>query len=332
MPPFAVSWGHKKKTSASPTSTSSATPPVVQQTSQQINPQASPPVQPAVIVQGSKTINTETVTFVDGQTFQGQTYNLPLADINQLELVTTITSVTSTLAATDFANLIDHIQVADGSGHIFANIPGGTFVYDNYTRYNIPCPATVISNTISTGATSGTATLDYLNARIPAGAGGSTGCQLTIFYSALQSSASAMTMTCSISVMFGDCQGYATRYTNQSINMAAGDNFLQTNSVPQQNLISEVFIRKLGTASYLGYVRLQANGMVVEQQFTYAQLTARMRRRFLSTSAFESDTIVLAEPGQFVMNSTSEFDVNMSSAVNGVQFVWVWYEPVASLP
>ena len=236
--------------------------------------------------------------------------------------------MTATLNATDFANLIDHIQVADGSGRVFANIPGGNFVYDNYTRYSIPVPTSVQSNVIASAATSGSATLVYRNLRIPAAAGGETGCQLTVYYSAILSSASAMTATSKIIVRFGNCQGYKTRYAVQSLNLASGDNLLQTNSVPQSNMISELFIRKLGTDSYLSYVRIQTNNIVIEQQLNEPSIVQRDLDRFYG--AFETGTLVLAEPGQWAMNSTSEFDVNMSSAVNNVQFVWVWYEPATA--
>lgn len=300
----------------------------VTQVSPQVNPQVGAPVQPATLTQGTKTINTETVTFAAGQTFQGQTYNLPLIDVTELELYLTLTSVTATLNATDFANLIDHIQVADGSGRVFANIPGGNFVYDNYTRYSIPVPTSVQSNVIASAATSGSATLVYRNLRIPAAAGGETGCQLTVYYSAILSSASAMIATSKIIVRFGNCQGYKTRYAVQSLNLASGDNLLQTNSVPQSNMISELFIRKLGTDSYLSYVRIQTNNIVIEQQLNEPSIVQRDLDRFYG--AFETGTLVLAEPGQWAMNSTSEFDVNMSSAVNNVQFVWVWYEPATA--
>jgi len=302
--------------------------PVVSQVSPSVNPTLGAPVQPAQLTQGLKTVNTETITLgtTATQAIQGQTYNLPLIDIIALEFQISITSVTGSFNATDFAKLIDHIQIADGSGHIFANIPGGTFVYDNYTRYNTPPPTTVLSNTIASGATSGTATLVYHNTRTPAASGGETGCQLTVYYTATApSSATALVFTNRIQVRFGNCQGYKTRYANQNITLASGDNLLQTNSVPQSNLISELFIRTLGTATYLNYVRIQTNNVVIEQQLYESQIAQRDKDRFYGS--FEADTLVLAEPGQWAMNSTSEFDVNMSSAVTGAQFVWVWYEP-----
>jgi len=303
--------------------------PAVSQVSTVIDPRAAPPVQPAIIASGTKTVNTETIsTTSGGGTVQGQTYNLALMDIITVEFYLTITSVTSTINATDFTNLIDHIQIADGQGGIFMNIPGGTFIYDNYTRYITQPPTSVGSNTIASSATSGTALLIIPNLRIPAAAGGTTGCQLTFFYAATPSSATAMTFTNRITVRFGNCGGYATRYSYQSLNLASGDNLLQTNSTPQSNLISELFIRKLGTATYLNYVRIQTNGQVIEQQLYENQIVQRDKDRFFGS--FESDTLVLAEPGQFAMNSTSEFDINMTSAVNSVQLVWVWFVPAAS--
>ena len=304
----------------------------VSQTSPVIDPRAAPPAQPAVIAAGVKTVNTEVVSVASGTT-QGQTYNLPLMDVITVELYLTISAVTGSLAVTDFCNLIDHIQVADGQGGIFAKIPGGTFLYDNYTRYTTPPPTTLVSNVIASAATSGSALIVLPNIRIPAAAGGTTGCQLTVFYAAFLSAATVMTVTDRITVRFGNCGGYATRYQVQNLNLAAGDNLIQTNSTPQSNLISELFIRNIATtsanrAAYFNYVRIQTNGQVIEQQLFVNQIIQRDLERWYG--AFALGTLVLGEPGQFAMNSTSEFDVNMVSAVNTVQFVWVFYVPAAS--
>jgi hypothetical protein len=318
------------------TSTSKTTrSPAAQQINPTIDPRQAPPAQPAVIASGVKTVNTESITCVSGSTVQGQTYNLALMDVITIEIYL-VATIGATINASDMASFIDHVQVADGQGGIFANIPGGTFLYDNYSRYATPNGAPVLqSNTIASAATSGTALLVIPNIRIPAAAGGQTGCQLTVFYSAIPASAASATLSSRISVRFGSCGGYATRYQVQTINTASGDNLLQTNSTPQSNLISELFLRSLGSRTYVNYIRIQTNGQVIEQQLYENQIQQRMQDRFPPSSGttagnFATTTLVLAEPGQFAMNSTSEFDLNMSSAVNGVQLVWVFYVPAAS--
>jgi hypothetical protein len=300
------------------------------------NPRAPPPVQPGALQQGTKIINTETVA-LGSSPFQGQTYNLPLMDINAIELDVSGSITGTTTAAVDTSAVISYITVADSNGSIFMNIPGGNFVYDNYSRYSTPAPTAVQSNSTAAGASSFTpASLTYLNVRIPASLGGTTGCQLTIYYSplAVLPGATGATVSNQILVHFGATDGYRTRYAYQSLNLVTGDNLLQTQSTPQSNLISEVFMRNLpsaftpaGAYGDINFLRITTNGQTIEPNLSGRTLYSRDIRRFgpSGTLPFESTTAVLGESSLFALNSSSEFDVNMAAGANA-QFVWVWYE------
>lgn len=303
------------------------------------NPRAPPPSQPSAVQQGTKIINAEQKSLATGIT-QGQTYNLPLMDINKLEFDISGTITGTTTAAVDTSLVIDHFTVADGNGNIFMNIPGGTFAYDNYARYSTPSPTTAQSNSTAAAASSLTvASLVFPNVRIPAAIGGTTGCQLTVYYNTLSTfpGATAVAVTNSISVHFGATDGYRTRYSYQTISLSSGSNHLQTNSVPQSNLISELFLRGLPTNftaadSYgdISYLQISTNGAVVEGNLTGQQLYARDIARFgpANTLPFQATTAVLAEPSLFAMNSSSEFILDMTAS-GSPTFVWVWYEQVA---
>ena len=304
-----------------------------------VNPRAPPPAQTASLAQGVKTVNAEQRSLASS-TLQGQTYNLPLGDINELEFDLSGTITGTTTSAVDTAAVIDHITIADGKGNIFMNIPGGTFIYDNYSRYSTPAPTAVQSNVTAAGASSLTsAALVLLNVRIPAALGGTTGCQITVYYAPLGAfpGATGVSVTNVISAHFGATDGFRTRYSYQSIGLSAGSNHLQTNSVPQANLISELFLRNLpsnfnGAGGYggLSYLQISTNGAVIEGNLTGPMLYARDIKRFgpAGSLPFESTTAVLGEGSTFAMNSSSEFIVDMSSA-GTPQFVWIWYEQVA---
>ena len=334
--PFAFTWGASQKKGVTPSSPSSGIPPSIAPGS---NPRAPPPTQSRALAQGTKVVNTESIALRSGKTTQGQTYNLPLSDINKLQLDLSSTTFTGTLTdAIDTTAVIDHISLADASGAVFANIPGGTFLLDNYNRFTVPKPTYTPSFNNATTATALTdASLLIPNTRIPAASGGTTGCQLTVTYAALPAGLTALTVSDSIRVHFGATDGYQTRYVAQNLALVSGDNLLQTNSVPQTELISELFIRDMPagySSNYdIDYVRIQTNGQVIEGNLSGSALAARNIEQFPNSSGsaptFQTDTVCLLEGSYFAMNSSSEFDINMLDAASSAQFVWVFYSKVA---
>jgi hypothetical protein len=285
------------------------------------NPKAAAPLSPPVIAKGQQPNFTETFTLATTVT-QGNSYNLPTSqDVIGLQLQLSGT-VTTPSAGWDAANVIQRIEIYNGAGSLKMNIPGGTFLYDQYTRFSGVKPTAVRTNTVSSSATTFTATIQVIGLRLPA----ANGCNVTIYYNTLAgtaSSAAAVSVTNAVQAIFGSSGGHQSRMRTQTFSLNIGDNLLQTNSVPQGVAIYEVFMRGWSSIAHLDHISIESGTAVVEQNLKEAAIVQRMTD--LDLDSYETTTLVLREPGPFIMDANGLFNVNCGTA-DTPTFTWYWVE------
>lgn len=286
------------------------------------NPKAAAPLQPAVIQKGQQPNFTEGFT-LSSSVIQGNAYNTPTSqDIIGLQCLIS-GSVTTPSAAWDVSSIVERIEIYNRAGKLVMNIQGGTFLYDLYTRFAAVKPAAVRSNSVTATATTFSATIQVIGLRLPA----KNGPYAVNFYyntlAATKSSAASIAFTNAVSAIFGSANGITTRMRNQTFTLAAGDNYLQTLSVPQGVPIYEVFMRGWSAIGNLSYVQIESGSGVVEQNLKESAIVQRMTD--LDLDSYETTTLVLREPGPFIMDSNGTFDLNLGTA-DSPTITWYWVE------
>jgi hypothetical protein len=297
-----------------------------------LNPRMPAPLTAPVIARGQQRQGVDQVILQTGTgalPIPGSQYNMSNAqDIIGLSLVMSAT-ITTPSGAWDMANAINRIEISDRFGRLKASIPGGTFLYDAYTRFTATKPTAVRANTIGTAATTGTAVIQLPGLRLPAKLGP---WQIVIWYNTVAgtgSAAAAITVTNQINAVFGSANGMISRWRYQTFNLAGAaggsDNLLQTQSVPQQVPIYEVFFRNFGNVTHLNFVQIESGTTVVESSLFESSIA--QRDIDLDYGAYEATTLVLREPGPFIMDATGVFNVNLTTAEPALQIVWYFTEP-----
>jgi hypothetical protein len=283
-----------------------------------VNPQPMLPSQQ--IATGSKVIQAEQRTLSTTVLVPGQTYVVGGGDIGSLHLEMSFTAG-GTYAATDFANLISYIQIQNSDGSYTSNIPGGTFLYDNYTRFTQPVPSAVLSNTIAANASSGSAVIDIPNILLPAALGPY---RVTFYYGTVPSGATTFALTNQWSIIFAPCGGIRTCYSYQNQPLVVGQNHFESVAAPMNVPIVDVMFRSLSAITDIQYFRIVNDGQVVESYLTEINVHQRAIQRF--NNAFETTTLPLLEPNEFVLKpgANTEFVINSTVADAAAQEVWIY--------
>lgn len=289
--------------------------------SNQVNPRSPSAVPVGLGESSTYDLGTRNVTLTTALTTD-QTLNLPmLADTIRLDFGITLT-VTGSLSGTgDAVNAIDHIQLATAQGMIKAIIPG-TFIKINFLRFS----SNKTNLTSTTGTSSPiTVTVPIVGLRLPRTYGP---WQLTVFYAAYTNigftGATGATMANHIIGYYGSAGGKISRYLNQVLPLSSGTNMIQTNSVPQNVPIAELFISGLANQTDITQLLLQTNGQIIEPNVSGAFLVARAQERLIGT--LPTGQLLLLPTTQFTLNSSSEFQITDSQSDPGSAFVWYWLE------
>jgi hypothetical protein len=284
------------------------------------HPRAASPAPPSVLARGTRIIDSEQKT-LGSATVPGRMYVLS-GEIINLELAMSFSATTGPTAATDFAKLIDHIQIADGAGDIVCNIPGGTALYDNYVRFTVPKPIATPANSIAAAATSGSAVLQLPGLRLAAARGPH---QITFYYSAAPAGSAGFALTNTFRVFYGDAAGYESRISYQAFSLATGDNHLENLGVPQGRAIGELFMENWTSVTNLSRIAIFTGSVVVEENLTEASIA--QRDLLYDYGKYETTTLVLREPATFILGPTSQFIVSLAAA-DTPTFVWYTLEKV----
>lgn len=313
------------------------------------DPRAAAPAKSTNFTTSGKVITTESFTLGSAVT-QGQTYPLPtLGDITSLTMSLSETSVTGSGSVTlDFANIIDHITIANRNGTTFDNIPVrdpfanglNPAIYDLDTLFIQPTPTSVRSNHLaaSTALSGSLATLTIPGIRCCAEDGP---WEATVYYNAITSfggttgGVTALGGTNRIRVGYGDAGGYNTKISYQTIpTTGTGDYHLETTGIIKNTLINHVLLQNIsaGTAhlSYLDHAVINSHGMNIDSNLSEAEIVQGMTDKF--NNAFGTLTLVPTAGGaaintQFTIGDSDEFILNWGTSASNVQVVYQYLLP-----
>lgn len=314
------------------------------------DPRSSAPAKQTNFTTSGKVITTESFT-LGSAVSQGQTYPLPtLGDITSITMSLAETSVTGSGSVTlDYANIIDHITIANRNGTIFDNIPIrdpfanglSPALYDLDTLFIQPVPTSVRSNQVaaSTALSGALATLTIPGIRCCAEDGP---WELTTYYNTVSSfggttgGVTALGGTNRIRVGYGDAGGYNTKFSYQTVpTLGTGDYHLETTGIIKNTLINQVLFQNIsnGTAhlSYVDHFVINSHGMNIDTNLSEAEVVQGMTDKY--NNAFGTKTLVPTAGGaavntQFTIGDSDEFIINVpTTAITNCQIVYQYLLP-----
>ena len=273
-------------------------------------------------------MGTRNITLTQGVTTDQSLPLSMLGDTIQLDFEFSNTYTGWSGGTIDVTNSIDHIQLATAKGIIMASIPGN-FLKLNYLRFspqrnNAPS----VAQAYASGVTTISGTISIPGLRLPKAYGP---WQLTVFYTSIATASlpsgtgvTAVQVSNHIIGTFGNTGGKISRYMNQSFPLVSGSQMVQTNSVPQNVPIAELFLSGLASTSDITQIVLQTNGQVIEPNISGSLLVSRAAGRLVGT--LPPGQLILLPSTQFTLNSSSMFQITDSQADSGNAFMWYWLE------
>jgi hypothetical protein len=312
-------------------------------------PRSPAPAKSTSFTTSGKVITTESFT-LGSAVSQGQTYPLPtLGDITSITLTLSETSVTGSGSVTlDFANIIDHITIANRNGTIFDNIPIkdpfanglNPAIDDLIPLFVKPTPTTHRTNQLaaSTALSGNLATLTIPGIRCAAEDGP---WEFTTYYNAITGfggttgGVTALSGTNRIRVGYGDAGGYNTKFSYQTIpTTGTGDYHLETTGIIKNTLINHVILENIsaGTAhlAYLDHAVINSHGMNIDSNLSEYEIVQGMTDIYYN--AFGALTLVPTAGGaavntQFTIGDSDEFILNWGTSASNVQVVYQYLLP-----
>lgn len=299
------------------------------------------PSNPVTAKRGTRnafTVATEKVSL--GTTpFPGQTYTLPSEndDINEFVLTSTIAVTYATAPATTDVlpgnyGAYSNIWITSQDGKQIVNISGSDVlnIYPDLSQYNLAASANTGIGTGSATTITYTGTIDIPGLSLPrTGKAGSYKSQfqystLSAFNSTAGKVATAVSVTTTIQVLFGDTISGKTAYLQtQQLSLVSGQNVLAPVAAVQGPEIQEIILSGFAADSYLNYIQIQnADGSTVEPQLTEAMLAQRDKQEI--QAARPTGTFWLREPSSITISPSSVFTIWTNNTVSALRIVYYW--------
>lgn len=217
----------------------------------------------------------------------------------------------------NYTKLIDHIRLASTTGMIKAIIPGN-FLELLHIRFSSSHTKMIISPDGSSEVP-----MYIPGITLPRSYGP---WQLTVFYNdnGWSKKRKDIILSNHIGGYYGNVNGMIGRYISQEIPLYCGSNMIQTLAVPQNVPINELMLRGLTGSNPIRQILLQSNGQIIEPNTSGGILRARANA--LLVDKLPKDSLIFLSTTDFVLNSSSEFDIVTNNTQPSVEVLWHWYE------